>query len=177
MKLIILNAIKEWLLQKAKNGAALWPEIAQEAGFGAERFITQDNYAPRERMEKLIASIMAKLNMDPVTFRAQFLEFWLTSFAPRVYPSLAKQVQSARECLIQIIRLQNELCNLFPSNPLVGKVDMNDINENTLTVIYASEKTLIDIIAVLRGVSSLYNESFTVKKINPHSAEIKFEPH
>ena len=177
MKLIILNAIKEWVLHKAAMGAELWPTIASEAGFGADRFITQDNYADRERIERLIQCLLSALNLGRDAFRTSFFEFWMTSFAPRVYQLLARQANSARECLIQIIRLQNELCNFFPSNTYVSKVDLNDINENALTVIYASEKTLIDIIAVLRGVSGIYQETFTVRKINPHSSEIRFEKH
>lgn len=175
MRLILLTAIKEWIVQKIKFGPNLWQQISDESGFGAERFSPQDSVSSMARLQHLLDIISKKLAMTKDEVTQKFLEFWLTDFGPRLYQSLSKKTDSIKEFMLNITKLNNELCNLFPRNSYIDKLDVHEIHENVYTVTYSSEKSLVDIIAVLRGAGSIFNEPFNVKKISVRSIEVRFE--
>lgn len=175
MRIIILTAIKEWIINKINFGAKMWQEIAEATGFGVNKFNNQDSYASIERFQGLFKQICIKLGMLNDDFVNQFLQYWLTDFAPRLYQSLTQQTKTARDFILNFNRLNSELINFFPRSKLLSKVDLKEPNSNTLIASYASEKSLVDIIGILRGVSGYFSDSYTIKKISPTSIEITFQ--
>lgn len=174
MKVIILTALKEWIFHKIKFGQNLWQQIAEEAGFGIDRFTGQDSLSSVARLQGLLQVISKKIALSIDDIQKQFLEYWLTDFAPRLYQSLIRQADSTKDFMLNITKVNNEVCNLFPKNNIITRVDLSEIQENVFSVFYGSEKSLVDIVSVLRGASSIFNDSFSVKKINPRNIEIWF---
>jgi hypothetical protein len=172
MKILVLNAIKEWIVKKF--GEDKWREIAEKVGLGVEQFNPQDNYFSDDRFATLIPTICSSLSLDDRQFIAEFIEYWVTDFAPRVYRFYIKKSNTAKEFVIGIFKMNNYVCKMFP-NTVMTKVDYQEISRNTITAVYPSEKSLVDIIAVLRGSAHFFADKFTIKKINPHSVQIKFE--
>jgi hypothetical protein len=175
MKVIILSAFKEWIINKIKFGPQLWIDIATESGFNPEKFNNIDHYSSPERMQKLMAASCIILDMSLEDLINDFINFWITEYAPRLYQTLTRQSENSREFLINITAVNNELCNMFPNNKSVTKMDINQMDDDSIMLVYSSEKILVDIIAILRVVSNHYNENYFMKKINPHSVELKFE--
>ncbi len=175
MRIIILTAIKEWIINKINFGTKMWQEIAEATGFGVNRFNNQDSYASIERFQGLFKQICIKLGMHNDDFVNQFLQYWLTDFAPRLYQSLTQQTKTARDFILNFNRLNNELINFFPRTKLLSKVDLKEPNSNTLIASYANEKSLVDIIGILRGVSGFFSDGYTIKKLSPTSIEISFQ--
>ena len=175
MKVIILSGIKEWIIKKNRSGPVVWQEIAQELGFGAQQFNNQDNYASNERIERFFQAICDKMFIERKNFENQFIQFWMTDFAPRLYQSLTSKATDSKDFLMQVTRMNNEVVALFPDNKNISRIDVSEKNDYTLVAVYASEKSLIDIIGILRVVSGIFQNTFNIKKINPHSAEIIFD--
>lgn len=172
MKIIILTALKDWIINKFN--IEKWKIIAEAIGIGVDRFNNQDSFLSDDRFRKLISQIILTLDLQESVFVENFIQYWMTDFAPRLCQLLTKKSNSTKEFLINIIKVNNELCRLIP-NKFLAKIDLQEMDGYTLTAIYASEKSLVDIVALLRGVSNIFSDTFTLKKINPHSVEIKFE--
>jgi hypothetical protein len=175
MKIIFLTAIKEWIINKNRFGFNHWKDIAEEMGMGVDKFSNQDNFSSVERITRMYKIISGKLNIKEADFKQQFLEFWMTDFAPRLYQSYAKQTKNAKDLIKNIIAVNNEFYNILPDNAYVQKINLSETDDNALVINFTTEKSLIDIIGILRSVSSYYNETFNIKKLDPHKIEIKFE--
>ncbi len=175
MRIIILSALKEWIVSKFNFGAKLWQEIAESTGFGSEKFTKQDGYAALERFQSLFNQICHKLGLTYTDFQNQFLQFWLTDFAPRLFQVMTQQVKNARDYIINLNKLNNELVGFFPQNKMLSKVNLKEPDSTTIVLSYSSEKSLVDIIGILRGVSHFFKDAFAIKKTGSTTLEIKFQ--
>ncbi len=174
MRVIYLTAIKEWITNKYNDGLKLWKEIAEELGIGVDSFNNQDNYISFQRLKLLLNISAKKIKKSEFDLSVEFLQYWLTDFAPRLFQSLARSAGSVKEFLFNYVKLNNELCQFIPNNSYIFKIDLKENDKQTLTAVYGNEKSLVDIIGLLRGIGAYYKEQYTIKKINPFSIEIHF---
>jgi len=172
MKLLIISAIKDWIV--SKFGTEMWTAVAEKLGLGNQTFNAQDIHMTDARFNSFVETILTLASLDMREFKSLFLGYWMTDFAPRVYQSYLKKITTTKEFLVSIIKLNNELCRLLPNDSL-AKVELQSLSDSSLTLIYASEKSLVDVVALLRGASTYFNDTYQLKKINAHSVELKFE--
>jgi hypothetical protein len=174
MRVFYLTAIKEWIINKYESGYNIWKEIAEQMGIGVDSFHSQDNYISFQRLKFLLDLSAKKIKKSEFDTSVEFMQYWMTDFAPRLFQSLAKSTSSIKDFLFNFVKLNNELCQFIPNNSFISKIDLNEKDKKTLTVIYGNEKSLVDIIGILRGISSVYKEQYSIKKINQFSIEIHF---
>jgi hypothetical protein len=174
MRVIFLTAIKEWLIKKYYSGKNIWKEIAEEMGLGIEVFNNQDNHISYQRLKNLLERVAKKIKKSEFDASSAFFDYWLIDFAPRLYQSLAKSTSSVKDFLLNYVKMNNDLCQFIPNNSNLTKIEIKEIDRQTITAFYRNEKCLVDIIGILRGVSSYFNEPYNVKKLNPYSVEIHF---
>lgn len=172
MKVLILNAIKEWLLQK--YSFEVWKEIAVKSELNIEKFQHAESFYTDERFTRMVGYMADTLRQNRLQMVNDFIQFWMVDFAPKVYQYYLKKFSNAKDVILGILRLNNDLCRLMP-NDYMSAVDFQEISTSTISVIYPSEKSLVDIIAVLRGLNQYFDTKFTINKINPHSIQIIFE--
>jgi hypothetical protein len=171
MKILILSALKEWIIRKFSPDK--WKEVAEETGLGEEQFTQQAHYLSDDRFNMVVAKVCKILNLDQNQLNNEFTEYWMTDFAPRIYNYLIKKSSTIKDFVLGIFKLTNDVCKLFPNKNLT-KVDFSETDHNSVTAIYPSEKVLVDIVAVLRGAAMFFPDKFNIRKINPHSVEIMF---
>ncbi len=174
MRVIYLTAIKEWLKSKYNAGLEIWKEVAQEMGLGVDNFNNQDNFISFQRLKTLMDMLAKKINKSEFDISTDFLQYWLTDFAPRLFQSLTKSAGSIKDFLFNYAKLNNDICQFIPNNSYIFKIDFREIDKKTLKAIYLNEKSLVDIIGLLRTISSFYKEHYKIKKINQFSIEISF---
>lgn len=173
MKILILNALKDWII--SKFGAGHWKKIAEASGVGVDNFHQQDAYMSDTRFSGLIQAVLMECHMAEEELKESFIrDYWQTTFAPKVLMSYTRKIESTKVFLTNIIKLNNELYRLIP-NTYLFKIELQEMSETSITLIYPNEKALIDVVALLRGASSIFHDTYTVKKINAHSTEIKFD--
>ena len=173
MKIILLSALKEWITKE--YGAEKWKEIAETTGLGVDQFREQDKYFSDDRFSMLIANIANAMSIDEKEVSDKFVNYWMLDFAGRLYQLFVKRSATAKEFVVSIFQINNDVCKLFP-NKLLTKVDYKETDRQCLTAVYPNEKSLVDIVAVLRGINiKKFPDKFTIRKINQHSIEIKFE--
>ncbi len=174
MRVIFLSAIKEWLINNNNFGFNIWKEIAEEMGLGVDVFNNQDNHISYQRLKTLLEMAAKKIKKSEFDVTSDFIQYWLTDFAPRLYQSLARSTSSIKDFLLNYAKLNNELCQFIQNNSYLSKIEIREIDRQTITATYKNEKCLVDIIGLLRGISSYFNEQYNIKKINPYSVEIHF---
>ncbi len=172
MKILILNAIKEWILQKYNFD--VWKEIAIKSELNVEKFQHAESFYTDERFTRMVGNMAEILRQNRMEMVNEFIQFWMIDFAPKVYQYYLKKFDTAKDVILGILHLNSDLCRLMPNNYLAS-VDFQEISTSTISVIYPSEKSLVDIIAILRGLNQYFKTKFTINKINPHSIQIIFE--
>ncbi len=171
MKILILSALKEWIIRMFSPEK--WKEVAESTGLGVEQFTQQAHYLSDDRFNMVINNICKILNLDVNQLNNEFVGYWQTDFAPRIYNYLIKKSNTIKDFVLGIFKLNNDICKLFP-NKSMTKIDFSETDRNSVTAVYPSEKTLVDIVAVLRGAAMFFPDKFNIRKINPHSVEIVF---
>jgi len=177
MRIIILTAIKEWIMRKIENGDKVWRKAAEEIGAGVDQFRSQDNLITDDRLYRFFLAVCRETGMEMKDLEQNFIGYWMIDFAPRLYQTYTRKVENTKDFMITIIKINNELYGLFPDNPYIGRVDLTDTGQNSLIAAYSNEKSLIDLIAIIRAVSNVYNDTFSLKKLNLTSSEIVFQKH
>ena len=106
----------------------------------------------------------------------KFVNYWMLDFAGKTVSAFCEAFGLPLRNLSSVsFRINNDVCKLFP-NKLLTKVDYKETDRQCLTAVYPNEKSLVDIVAVLRGINiKKFPDKFTIRKINQHSIEIKFE--
>ncbi|URA09324.1 heme NO-binding domain-containing protein [Thermospira aquatica] len=171
MKILFLKALKSWIL--SRFGEKSWINVANAAGIGIKEFNNQDYHITNDRLQRFLSIIHEILDISEIEFKNSFVTYWLTDFSPLLYQTLMQKCTSSRELLITIIKTNNTLCEVLP-NPFISRIDIRETSSSSLSLVYPNEKALVDIIAVLRSAAKTYNDSFSIKKINQNSSEIKF---
>jgi len=171
MKIIVLKALKTWII--SRYGEAAWKDVASSAGIGVQEFNNQDYHINSERLQRFLSIVHEILDISDIEFKNGFITFWLTDFSPRLYQTYLQKCHNSRELLLTIINTNNTLCEVLP-NALLSRIDVRETSSQSLSLVYAHEKALVDIIAVLRSAAQVYNDQFSVRKINQNSTEIRF---
>lgn len=171
MKILILNALKEWIIKTF--GPEKWKQIAEETGIGVEQFTQQAQFLSDDRFKRVVEKACKVLSIDINQMNNDFANYWMTDFAPRIYNYLIKKSNTIKEFVMGIFKLNNDMCKLFPSR-VMSLIDFSETVSGSMTAVYPSEKTLVDIVAVLRGAAMFFPDKFNIRKINAHSVEILF---
>ncbi len=172
MNIIILKAVKNWII--SRHGTVKWDKIARESGMDADEFREVDSHISGDRFQKFLDNISGFTKLSVPEINEEFIHYWMMDFAPKVYHFSIQRSANARQFILGIFKLNNEVCKLFP-NKLITKIDVQEIDDQTISVIYPKEQSLVDIISVLRGSAHFFTDKFNITKINNNSVSINFE--
>lgn len=172
MKVLILTALKEWIIKN--YGPEKWDDIGEGTGLGAEEFTKQAHYINQDRFGMARKYILNALMTDELTLNKELADYWMTDFAPRIYNHLIKRSETMKDFIMGTMQMNNDFCTFFP-NAKMAKIDFSQTGSKSISAIYPSENTLVDLIGVLRASSTFFPQKFNIRKINPHSIEIIFE--
>jgi len=172
MKLIILKAIKNWII--TTFGTVKWDKIARETGLNADEFREQDTYFSNDRFTMLVAQIAGFTDMKIPQINEEFVHYWMTDFAPKVYHFIIQRSSNAKAFILSVFKLNNDICTQFPNN-MINIIDYQEIDATTISAVYPKEQNLVDIISVLRGSAHFFSDKFNITKLNSKSVSINFE--
>jgi hypothetical protein len=172
MKLIILKAIKNWII--TRFGTVKWDKIAHETGLNPDEFREQDTYFSKDRFTKLVENVSGFTKLSIKDINEEFVHYWMTDFAPKVYHFIIQRSNNAKQFILSVFKLNNDICNQFP-NKMIHAIDYQTIDDNTISAVYPKEQSLVDIISVLRGSAHFFSDKFNITKLNNNSVSIVFE--
>ncbi len=172
MKGVIIKCLQELVEHSAS--ADTWRTVFEDAGLPASRIILAGGDVPDAEAMAIVKAAMKTLNLTLEQAGDAFGEFWITTYAPRVYGAFFKTPKNAREFLLQMDSVHKRLTETIP-NAKPPRFDPTWKDANTLIMNYNSSRGMIDFaVGLARGVGKHFNERLTIRKLSDHQFEVRF---
>ena len=175
MKIQIIACLTEMV--KEKFGEDKWQEILQLSGMDTNdkylQFVNGLDILDSKVME-IIRHTCAVLRITLEQAADAFGEYWVTSYAPRVYKSYYGKYSTAREFIMSMDLIHEQVTtNIENAHP--PRFDIEELDEKRISVHYKSTRKMIDFyIGLAKGVGKYFNTPLNVKKISDEYVEITF---
>jgi len=172
MKGVIAYCLSE--LVKEKFGKDKWEEALEKAGFTKSTIWGTTVDIDDHKVLNLVDSVCKVLHISLVQAADAFGDYWVNVFAPKVYHVFYKRATSAREMLLMMNKVHQDVTKNLPNAHPPG-FDYEWKDEKTLIMKYKSHRNLIDfVVGLAKGVGKYYHEDLKVRKISNTAVEIVF---
>ncbi len=172
MKGVIVKCLADLVTEKF--GREKWEEAMEKAGMEKETVFLATENVDDAVVLRLINSVCDVLDISLVQAADAFGEYWVCSFAPKIYSIYYRGVNSAKEFLIKMDEIHRMTTQNIPDArpPRFGYEWKND---RTLIMTYNSKRGLIDImVGLIKGIGKYYRENLSVTKLGPDRVEVIF---
>ena len=161
-------------LIKEKFGKDKWEEALEHAGLPKATFFMPSTNIEDEVILKVIDSVCHVLNITLEEAADAFGEYWVNTYAPKVYKVYYRSKDSAREFLLNMDKVHKTVTETIPdAHP--PRFEYQTIDNNTLIMKYISSRELIVfLIGLIKGVGKYYNEELTITQIGSDKVKIVF---
>ena len=174
MKGTILKCIQE--LVSENHGPEIWAKVLDNSSYPTYMPILATADIPDEDIYSVLGCLQTELGVDAEYVFAAFAEYWMTTYAPRVYARLIHNVSSSREFLLGLDALHVRVAGaVVGAKPPRYKYEWE--GPDTLIMHYYSERGLIDLMcAMARALGKSFGDDIEfVKKIDDVRLRIKFK--
>lgn len=172
MKGSIVQCLGE--LVKSNFGNDKWENSLEKAGFSKTSFFIPLQNVDDEKVIKIIDSLCKVTNISPAQATEAFGEYWVNVFAPKVYGSYFKGMNTSKELLLKMDSVHDSVTkNIENAHPPRFEYEWKD--NRTMIMKYKSKRGLIDIlIGLVKGVGKYYKEDLKVTKLSNDKLQIIF---
>ena len=156
-------------------GKGKWEESLEAAGLPRDTSFLATQDIPDEAVLKVVESVCKVLGITHQQAADAFGEYWMTSYAPKIYGVYFRQAQSAKEFLLkmdEVHRITTE--NISNAHPPRFSYDWE--NDKTLIMTYHSDRGLIEFqIGLIKGVGKYFDENIKVRNLGEDKVQIQFQ--
>ncbi len=172
MKGIIAVCLKNMI--KDNYGIEKWNDISELSDIDPYIIINAVQDFDDDIILKMIDSTCKVLNISLEQAADAFGEYWMKTFAPKVYEAYYREVNSAKDFILKMDKVHRSVTSNIPdAKPPKFEYEWKD--NKTLIVKYISHRNLIDImIGLIRGVGKYFDEELKVRKLSDTKAEVVF---
>jgi hypothetical protein len=161
-------------LVRERFGDEKWREILETAGFGWPHFFFSRQDIPDEDVYKVFEATCDVLEITLQEAADAFGDYWVNSFAPRVYPAFFVPADSAKEFINSLSEIHALVTQSIP-DARPPAFDFAWENDWTLTMTYKSHRPLIDFaVAMIRGVGKHFGETLDVSNLGDNRISVVF---
>ncbi len=172
MKGVIAIAFRDTIINQF--GKDKWTAILTNAGIDKELSLLATTDVKDDVVMGLIKSACSVLNINLSQAADVFGEYWVNTYAPKVYRAHYKNVKNAREFLLKMDLVHQITTNTI-ANAKPPRFDYEWKDDKTLIMTYKSPRGLIDLfIGLIKGVGKYYKENLTVSKLTENKVEVVF---
>jgi len=172
MKGIIVKCLAE--LVNEKFGHEKLVEAYNDAGVDAKKIFLVTEDVDDALVLKVVGAVCKVLNITLPQAADAFGDYWVNSFAPKIYSIYYKNVNSTKEFLLKMDEVHQKATKNLP-NARPPRFSYKWENEKTLIMGYRSHRNLIDfLVGLARGVGKYYKENIKVTKLNEKEIKIVF---
>lgn len=173
MKGVIPVCLKKMVIEN--HGNDHWQAILEDADLPKTTMFSVREDVEDATILKVMASCAKVLELSMSDIIDEFGDYWVNSFAPKIYYAYYLGVSSAKEMILKIDRIHNMVTRDI-KNARPPRFQYEEIDAKTLRVTYNSERNLIDLfIGLTKGIGKYFKEDLKIKKIDEKNIEIKFE--
>ena len=172
MKGVIVIALKE--LVESKFGKDKWQEALEKAGVNKNLTILTITDVDDQTVMKVVQSVCAVLNISLQQAADAFGEYWVCTYAQRMYSDYFKECKNAKDFILKMDQI-HVITTMTMANAHPPRFDYEWKNDKTLIMKYKSSRGMIDfMIGLLKGIGKQFREDLVVTKLGPDKAEIIF---
>lgn len=172
MKGVIMVCLSQ--LVQEKFGTEKWQEILRRSGMDThKRFIATEDVADGDAMG-MLQNTCQVLGITLEQAAEAFGDYWVNTYAPKVYGIYYKDAQSAKDFLLKMddvhVKATKTLQDARPP-----RFEYEWADDRTLIMTYKSHRGLIDIcMGLVKGVGKHFNEDLKVTKLSDDKIKVVF---
>ena len=172
MKGIIANCLKETIVSKFEQ--IKWEEIMIASGLNKNMTILASVDIDDAVIMKVVENSCKILNLSIEKLADYFGDYWMNSFAPRIYKPYYGTSANAKEFILKLTDLHDKVTkNIANAKPPQFEYEWK--TENILILTYISHRGLIDfVVGLAKGVGKYFNQKLYVSKLSSTKIEITF---
>jgi hypothetical protein len=172
MKGVIAKCLGD--LVKEKFGKDKWENALARAGLDKNTIFLATEDVDDIAVLKVVNSVCKVLNISLVQAADAFGDYWINVFAPNIYASYYRGVNSAKEFLLNMDKVHmNTTETIKDAHPPRFDYDWKD--NKTLIMKYKSPRGLIDfMVGLVKGVGKYYKENLKITKLSDDRVKIVF---
>ncbi len=161
-------------LVKEKFGQDKWQDALEGAGLDKNTMFMATDVIDDGAVMKVVASVCKVLNITLVQAADAFGDYWVNTYAPKIYKAYYRQSKTAKEMLLNMDGVHVTITKSVP-NAHPPRFDYEWKNDRTLVMTYKSKRGLIDfLVGLVKGVGTYYKENLRVRKISSSKVEVVF---
>jgi hypothetical protein len=172
MKGVIASCLAE--VVTAKYGKAKWEAVLAKAGLPLQTVFLAPQDIDDAAVLKVVNAACEVLHLTLPQAADAFGDYWMTTFAPRIYQPYFRGAKNAREFLLNMERVHIQATKtIADAHPPGFEYHWED--DQTLIMVYRSPRALIDfVVGLAKGVGTYFHEQLEVKKLSPTEVRVRF---
>ena len=123
---------------------------------------------------KVVDCVCKELGITMLQAADAFGDYWVNSYAPKIYGVYFSGAKTARELLLKMDSVHANVIKTTP-NTFPPRFEYEWLDDKTLVMKYTSKRGLIDfLLGLVKGVGRYYKEHLTVTKLSADKLKVKF---
>lgn len=172
MKGIIPICLSKLVIEKF--GKDKWKEIMKASGLREDAIFLAHQDVDDSAVMTVLEKTCNVLGITLDQAADAFGEYWVSTFAKKVYKDYYKNITSAKEFLLNMDHVHKEATDTI-ENAHPPQFEYEEPADNILIMKYISQRGLIDIfIGLIKGVGKHFNEELEIEKLEANKAKITF---
>jgi hypothetical protein len=172
MKGVIAMCLKEMI--EEKFGKDRWKAVMREAGIPPETMFLATQDIPDDAIFKALGATCCQLKITSVEAADAFGDYWINTYAPKVYPAFFRTNKTAKDLILDMGRIHDIITKSIP-NAHPPRFTYEWSNPKTLVIHYSSKRGMVDLaVGLLKGVGHYYRENISVRKLAADRIEVTF---
>lgn len=172
MKGVVAQCLSEVVI--AKHGGDKWKEILARAGVDRNITILATSDMDDATVMKIMQATCEVLKTSRQQVADAFGEYWVNTFAPRIYSAYYKGAKTARDFLLKMDDVHDMATRNTP-NARPPRFTYQWLDNKTLIMGYSSHRNLVDLlVGLIRGVGIYFKENLVVTKESETKVKIVF---
>lgn len=161
-------------LVKDNFGRVKWEDALEDAGMDRHAIFSATNKVDDAAVMKVVASVCKVLNITPLQAADAFGDYWVNTYAPRIYGAYFQEAHTAKELLLSMDKIHETVTSTIP-NAHPPRFDYMWRDSRTLIMTYKSPRGLIDfLVGLIKGVGKYFKEELRVRRLNNTDVEVVF---
>jgi hypothetical protein len=175
MKIQIVTCLSE--LVKEKFGEDRWGEILRLSDMDTnDKYLQYVNGLDIDdtKVMEIIKNTCRVLKITLEQAADAFGEYWVCTYAPKVYKMYYGKFANAREFIMGMDFIHDQVTkNIENAHP--PRFDIKELDANRISVHYKSARKMMDFyVGLAKGIGKYFNTPLIVKKIDEEFVEITF---
>lgn len=172
MKGVIAKCLGE--LVETRFGHDKWAAALEKAGLDPKTRFLPVADVDDEAVLKVVDSVCQVLGLTLAQAADAFGEYWVCTFAPKLYAPYYRGVESAKDFLLKLDRIHEASTRTIP-NAHPPRFDYEWKGDHTLIITYRSERHLMDfMLGLTKAVGKYFNEDLKVTRLGRDRVEVVF---